>query len=131
MEKSPNNPKYKKWIFRVWMIVLLLVVIWSVGRGTYIRNILENNGKCTKAVVYKRKKQIGSKGHIITYYKFVWKDNTYYGRSPSDTKYRQTDNFFHTSDDLITGDSIMIVFCETNPNINRSARAIKMEDECK
>jgi len=67
---------------------------------------LTNRGVSTKAVVYE-KKRVGGKGEISTMYYFNYKNNKYYGSSLWEDK-------------VVIGDSIIIFFLESNPNINRS-----------
>jgi hypothetical protein len=105
---------------RIWIIALLFFFFGLLGKKIWLNHIFKHYGICTEAVVYQRKRGIGSRGSIITYYKFVWKGTTYYGNSTVNTKYRQTDKFFLSSDDLLVGDTIVVVFFEKNPTINVS-----------
>jgi hypothetical protein len=91
------------------IIGIILVVSYLVT--TYVNNTrtinqLNRNGIISKAIVYE-KKSIGGKGVILTKYYFKWKGKKYLGDSQWD-------------DDIAIGDSLVIYFLESNPNINRS-----------
>lgn len=113
-----------------WLLILFLgFILFIGGKQTIINYKLKKHGKCTKAIVYSRN-NVGGKGTVNTKYRFEWKNNTYYGSSTSDDKYRETDNFFLTEDDLITGDTITIVFLESNPDLNRSNFIVEKNCDC-
>ena len=118
--------RLSKWWF---LIIFLGWFIYGSGKQTYINYRLKKFGKCTKAIVYSRNK-IGSKGTVDSKYSFEWKNYTHFGSSTSDDKYRETENFFLTEDDLITGDTIIIVFLESNPEINRSNSIVEKNCDC-
>ena len=105
------------------------MILFFGGRQTVINYKLKNHGKCTKAIVYSRNK-VGGKGTVDTKYSFEWKHINYKGSSTSDDKYRETNNVFLTEDDLVTGDTIIIVFLESNPEINRSNSFVKKKCDC-
>ncbi len=118
--------RLSKW----WFLILFLgFILFFGGKQTIINYRLKNNGKCTKAIVYGRNK-VGGKGTVETKYRFEWKNNSYNGLSTSDDKYRETDNFFLTEDDLLIGDTIVVVFLESNPEINRSNSIVKKNCNC-
>ena len=111
------------------MILFLGFILYFGGKQTIINYRLKNHGKCTKAIVYSRNK-VGGKGTVDTKYSFEWKNTRYIGSSTSDDKYRKTENFFLTEDDLVIGDTITVVFLESNPETNRSNSIVKKNCEC-
>jgi hypothetical protein len=118
--------RLSKW----WFIILFLgFFFYQVGKQTYVNYKLKHYGMCTKARVYSRNK-VGSKGTVDTKYSFEWKNNNYIGSSTSDDKYRETDNFFLTEDDLVIGDTLVVVFLESNPDINRSNSIVEKKCDC-
>lgn len=129
-KKIKPKPNILQRLSKWWFSILFLgFVLFFGGKQTIINYRLKNHGKCTKAIVYSRNK-IGGKGTVDSKYRFEWKNNTYYGSSTSDDKYRETDNFFLTEEDLVIGDSIMVVFLESNPDINRSNSVVDKNCDC-
>lgn len=129
-KKNKPKPTLLQRLFKWWFLILFLgLVLYFGGKQTIINFRLKNHGKCAKAIVYSRNK-IGGKGTVDTKYSFVWKNYTYNGSSTSDDKYRDSEKFFLTENDLITGDTIMIVFLESNPEINRSNSIVKKNCDC-
>lgn len=129
-KKIKPKPNILQRLSKWWFSILFLgFVLFFSGKQTIINYRLKNHGKCTKAIVYSRNK-IGGKGTVDSKYRFEWKNNTYYGSSTSDDKYRETDNFFLTEEDLVIGDSIMVVFLESNPDINRSNSVVDKNCDC-
>lgn len=129
-KKIKPKPSILQRLSKWWFLILFLgFIFYFGGKQTIINYRLKNHGKCTKAIVYSRN-SIGGKGTVDTKYSFVWENNTYKGSSTSDDKYRDSENFFLTDDDLITGDSIMIVFLESNPEINKSNSIVKKNCDC-
>jgi len=132
--KKNNNTKLKpsilKRLSKWWFLFLFLgVLLFLDGKQTIINYKLKTYGKCTKAIVYSRKK-VGGKGKVETSYSFEWNNVTHYGSSTSDDKYRESENFFLKEDDLITGDTITVVFLESNPEINRSNSIVRKNCDC-
>jgi hypothetical protein len=113
----------------LFLVLLIFYVLYEGGYETFINYNLKQKGICAKAVVYNRY-TFGGKGHVSTVYKFVWKNQQYTGKSFNDAKYRQTNRWFKTSDDLVIGDTITVVFMESNPNINRSNSVIHKDCDC-
>lgn len=129
-KKIKPKPNILQRLSNWWFPILFLgFILFFGGKQTIINYKLRNHGKCTKAVVYSRNK-IGGKGTVDTKYRFEWKNNTFYGSSTSDDKYRETDNFFLTEEDLVIGDTIMVVFLESNPDINRSNSIVEKNCDC-
>jgi hypothetical protein len=114
-----------------WSLVLLVIgyILYEGGKQTYINYRLKHYGICTKAIVYSRN-SVGGKGTVNTKYSFEWKNNKYIGSSTSDDKYKETDKFFKTDNDLIIGDTIVVVFLESNPEINRSNSIVEKNCDC-
>jgi len=130
-KKIEPKPSILKRISKWWILIIILGwFLYVSGKQTYINYKLKIYGKCTNAVVYSRNK-VGGKGIVDTKYSFEWKSRNYKGSSTSDDKYRETDNFFLTEDDLVTGDTITIVFLESNPEINRSNSIVEKDCDCK
>lgn len=126
---KPKTSFFKK-LSKWWLVILFLgYFIYTIGEQSLINYKLNHYGKCTKAVVYDRY-FVGSKGTVRTKYKFKLNNNTYTGTSSSDDKFRQTDKFFVTEDDLVTGDTIVVVYLESNPDINRSNYIVEKNCDC-
>jgi hypothetical protein len=109
--------------------LIFITFVYVIGKQTYINYKLENYGICTKAKVVSRN-SVGSKGTVSTKYSFIWKNQKYFGSSTSDDKYQESGNNFLTDDDLITGDTIIVVFLESNPEINRSNSIVEKDCDC-
>lgn len=129
-KKIKTKPSVLQRLSKWWFLFLFLgFVLFFGGKQTIINYKLKKHGKCSKAIVYSRNK-VGGKGTVDTKYRFEWNNNTYIGSSTSDDKYRVTDNFFLTEKDLVTGDTIIIVFQESNPEINRSNSIVEKNCDC-
>ena len=129
-KKIKPKPNILQRLSNWWFLILFLgFILFFGGKQTIINYKLKNHGKCTKAIVYSRN-NVGGKGTVDTKYRFEWKNNTFYGSSTSDDKYRETDNFFLTEEDLVIGDTIMVVFLESNPDLNRSNSIVEKNCDC-
>lgn len=97
----------------IFAIAVIMYVLY-VGGGKTIENYrLKSNGICIKAkVIYKNK--VGGKGVIYTHYTFMVLNKNYEGYSSDD-------------DSALVGDSIMVVYLKSNPNINRSNSLLKID----
>jgi hypothetical protein len=105
--KIKNKPK--KTLFFLKNILGIIAVCWllyTLFENAITNYRLEKNGIYTKAIVYE-KKNVGAQGTISTRYYFNYKNNKYYGASEWDDK-------------VVIGDSIIVFFLESDPNINRS-----------
>lgn len=101
------------------------IIAWAIPLGFFcwafyvaIQKTIENSqltreGHCTNAYVLS-KKNIGAKGVINVKYQFNYNGITYYGNSQN-------------NDNAEIGDSITIVFLESDPQINRSNSFLKKE----
>ena len=104
-------------------IVLLLYVLVIGGHKTYQRYILQKSGICVNAIVYHR---YWGYRNIKTKYRFVWQNETFEGISTAnaDAKYVHKSTF-REDYVFLTNDTIVVVFLESNPNINRSNAVVK------
>lgn len=128
--KNPHKKVETNFLVKIGRLLLIVVfayVVYDVGKGTYSGHLLKENGICTKAVVYKREKGNRGKGDVITKYKFVWNDITYQGISYYDSK---TEGKTWFNDKYVIGDTIIVVFLESNPNINKSNTSIGKDCDC-
>lgn len=125
-KKTDNNLFVK--IGRLLLIGVFAYTIFDVARGTYLIHSLRKNGICTEAIVYSRAMGNRTKGGVITKYKFLWKGLEYKGISYSDTK-REGKTWFN--DKYIIGDTIIVVFFESDPNVNRSNRIVEKDCGCR
>ena len=106
-QKSKNMIKW---------LPFIAAVIWFVyyaTKGTIECYQLKKRGKCTYAYV-SSKKSGGGKGHIRTEYNFKYNGEYYNGYSYHDNKAK-------------IGDFIIVVFLESNPNINRGNTLLKKD----
>ena len=105
-----------------------MAFIAKAGYEIYINHVLKKQGICTKAVAFKRRKTGSRYGSgNLTEYTFTWKGVIYYGKSYNDTKSYGNSWF---PPDYVTGDTIIIVFLENDPDINRSNSLIKKNCGC-
>jgi len=132
--KRKNNPKTKTSIFviigRVLILLFFLFFLYDSFRQTYINYTLKQNGECVKAIVYDREKGrfSGRNGVVSTRYRFTYENKSYKGYSTSDTKYLNNKSWFY--DNFVIGDTIIVVFMKSNPQLNRSNRLIKKKCDC-
>lgn len=129
-KRIPTQLKKGKGSTGLWILLPILgVIAYLAGKQTLINYRLRKFGKCTKAYVYSRH-HIGTKGKVETSYLFRWGNREYQGSSNFDDKYRLHANRFKTDEDLITGDSICIVFLESNPELNKSNSFLEKDCAC-
>ena len=117
-KNNTNKSKIVKLSFGgVFAILCILYIIIEGGSKTIENYRLEKNGICVKALVYD-KTPIGSKGTISIGYYFYFRNNKFYGKSYNDDKAK-------------IGDTILIFFLESDPNINRSNSILEIPIEKK
>lgn len=124
-KKIELNPFIK--IARILLVAFFVYIAYDIGKGTYSDYFLKKNGICAKAIVYNREKGNRGRGDVVTRYKFVWKDITYKGVSYFDTK---TEGKTWINDKYVIGDTITVVFLESNPSINKSNTVIEKDCDC-
>lgn len=94
----------------IWIAIILLI-FWYIGIRPELRiSELRNDGKQTKAYLYKVK-GVGSKGTIRGFYRFVINNNLYEG--------------FYDNDELIKYDSIDIIYLPDNPKRNQAKKFVE------
>jgi hypothetical protein len=90
----------------IFAAIVTIYVLYVGGEKSIENYRLKSDGICAKAkVTYKNK--VGGKGVIYTHYRFEVSNKSYEGYSSDD-------------DSALVGDSIMIVYLKSNPNVNRS-----------
>ena len=126
MMKKNNNTKSRSklnLIGYLFPILLFLYVLWTGGYGTYINYNLKQNGICTNAIVYHR---YWGHRNIKTQYRFIWNNQTYEGISSNNADVKYVHQSIIKEDYVfMTGDTIVVVFLESNPKINRSNAIVK------
>jgi hypothetical protein len=120
IEQKKNNRSIRYYIslidWSVWKLIIgiilsLILITAYLIRGELSYNNLKDKGKCIKAVVI-AKKEAGSRGAIHTYYKFYVNGIAYV-------------NFSNYDDFVSIGDSIDIVYLESDPQTNNSNTYMK------
>jgi hypothetical protein len=121
-----KNRKHKAgWIIP---IVLLLYILGTGGYKTYQTYILKKDGICTNAIAYHR---YWGYRTVNTQYRFAWDSKTYEGESTDHADVRYSYNsIFKEADMFAIGDTIVVVFLGSNPNINRSNSIVKKDCDC-
>lgn len=97
---------------KVLIVIFVLFIVIVSGRKTIDNYRLKRNGVCSTAVVVS-KKRVGSKGVIYTYYEYRVDGVKYEDYSSSD-------------DAVAVGDSIVIIYLESDPSISRSNSFLKI-----
>lgn len=97
------------------MILFVSYFLFAAIKNTIVNYQLKKRGICTKAYVT-GKQRVGSRGVPYVYYQFSYNNSTYSHYSSYDHKAEE-------------GDSIIVVFLESNPKVNRSNSLI--EKKCK
>ena len=97
-------------------IILVLLFVYYGTKRTIENYQLKRDGKCTYAYIYSKKKE-GRRGLIACYYRFSHNGHIYTLSSVHD-------------DNSEVGDSIQIVFLETNPKISRSNTFLEKDCVC-
>jgi hypothetical protein len=137
MKKSKNKNKpikkeeisFSKIISWLFMITVFFLCTYEVVRGTRTNHLLRKNGICTKAVVYSRENGLRKNGNTRSSYRFYWNDTEYYGYSTLSSDSR-TEGKTWINDKYTVGDTIIVVFLESNPNINRSNTQVEKDCGC-
>lgn len=103
--QKPKNSLLKI-ILNYFPIILFIgiIIFFSLKNNNEIGE-LKQKGKKTKALIYD-KKSVGSKGTIRSFYRFKVNENYYEG--------------FDDNENLVKFDSIVIIYAENNPELNRS-----------
>jgi hypothetical protein len=91
---------------------MLLYIIFQGGHKTIENYRLKRQGICVKAIILE-KNHVGAKGIIYTHYQYSAQGIIYQGISISD-------------DNTNIGDSIVIVYLDSNPSISRSNSLLKI-----
>ena len=94
----------KSTVGKIVFIVVILIVLYAFFNSIVGDSILKNNGKCTKAVLYRE--TYGGKTKPSLGYKFLIDGKEYDGLVVEDKV-------------LKIGDSICVVYIESFPRINR------------
>lgn len=89
---------------KIVFIVVILIALYAFFNSIVGDAILKNNGKCTKAILYR--KSYGGKTKPSLGYKFLINGKEY-------------DGLVVVDDVLKIGDSICVIYIESLPNINR------------
>lgn len=111
MKRKSMLTIYKK----IPIVILILCLLYIFTKNYIVNYQLRNKGIKAKAIVYE-KKHIGAKGVISTEYYFIWKGNKFYGDSDIDGKFG-------------IGDTMVVFFLESNPNINRSNTLLEIDSK--
>ncbi|WP_101690179.1 hypothetical protein [Dysgonomonas massiliensis] len=128
-KKKRHTNKPKSLMDYVGYALCATVILYIIGKGgyeTYINSLLRREGTCTEAIVYDRYR-LGKKGDVVSKYKFLYNGALYEGKSNND---RKTEGKTWLNDKLIVGDTIIIVFLEDSPEVNRSNTLIEKDCEC-
>ena len=115
MKKNGKNIKKRKSIISIVGYPALIVICWLLYmfiNSAMVNYRLEKKGIYTWAIIY-NKYSVGAKGTTQTDYFFFYRGSKYYGYSHWDRKKQ-------------IGDSIIVFFLESNPNINRSNSLLKI-----
>ena len=108
-KKFSFNRSHLTWVF---LALILVYIIFEGGHKTLENYRLKRKGICVKAIVLE-KNHVGAKGVIYTHYQYIAKGVVYQGISSSD-------------DNANIGDSIVIVYLDSDPDINRSNGLLKI-----
>ena len=127
MTKMTNKNKSLKTKYGIYLFFLIPLVCY-LGYGTYNNIRLKKYGKCTNAVVDYR---VRGFRNVSTYYYFFVDEKKYTGESTAveDTKYISKSHI-KGEDVFVTGDTIVVIYLQTNPTINGSNSSVGKDCNC-
>lgn len=106
MKRKQENKKTLISYIGIPGLLLIFGLLYILGRNAITNSRLNKNGIYTWATIYE-KESVGGKGVISTKYYFTYRRNKFYGESRWDDK-------------VNVGDSIIVFFLKSDPNVNRS-----------